>query len=40
MIGTTRQTVTTTLGQLEREGLLVMDHHKIHIIGSELLARV
>lgn len=40
MIGTTRQTVTTTLGQLEREGLLAIDQHKIHITGSELLARV
>ena len=39
MIGTTRQTVTTTLGQLEREGLLSVDHHKIHITGSELLAK-
>lgn len=40
MIGTTRQTVTTTLGQLEREGLLTIDHHKIHITGSDLLAQV
>lgn len=40
MIGTTRQTVTTTLGQLEREGLLAIDRHKIHITGSELLAQV
>jgi len=40
MIGTTRQTVTTTLGQLEREGLLAIDCHKIHITGSELLAQV
>lgn len=39
MIGTTRQTVTTTLGQLEREGLLSIDQHKIHITGSELLAQ-
>ncbi|MDP1681436.1 MAG: Crp/Fnr family transcriptional regulator [Burkholderiales bacterium] len=39
MIGTTRQTVTTTLGQLEREGLLAIDRHKIHITGSELLAQ-
>ncbi|MDP2056239.1 MAG: Crp/Fnr family transcriptional regulator [Thiobacillus sp.] len=40
MIGTTRQTVTTTLGQLERDGLLAIDRHKIHITGSELLAQV
>ncbi|MBT9612429.1 MAG: Crp/Fnr family transcriptional regulator [Burkholderiales bacterium] len=40
MIGTTRQTVTTTLGQLEREGLLSIDQHKIHITGSGLLAQV
>ncbi len=39
MIGTTRQTVTTTLGQLEREGLLTIEHHKIHITGSALLAQ-
>lgn len=38
MIGTTRQTVTTTLGQLERDGLLAIYRHKIHITGSELLA--
>lgn len=40
MIGTTRQTVTVTLNQLEREGLLKTDHHKIHITGSDLLAKV
>ena len=40
MIGTTRQTVTTTLGQLEREGLISIDQHKIHITGRELLAQV
>ncbi len=39
MIGTTRQTVTTTLGQLEREGLLAFNQHKIHITGSKLLAQ-
>lgn len=37
MIGTTRQTVTTTLAQLERDGLLAIQRHKIHITGSELL---
>ncbi len=40
MIGTTRQTVTTTLGQLEREGLLSIDHHKIHITDNDLLQQV
>ena len=40
MIGTTRQTVTTTLGQLECEGVLATDNHKIHITGSELLAQI
>lgn len=40
MIGSTRQTVTTTLSQLEREGLFTVDHHKIHITGSDLLAQV
>jgi len=37
MIGTTRQTVTTTLAQLERDGLLAIQRHKIHITGNELL---
>lgn len=40
MIGTSRQTVTSTLGHLEREGLLVIDQHKIHITGRELLAQI
>ena len=39
-VGTTRQTVTTTLGQLDREGLISIDQHKIHITGRELLAQV
>ena len=38
MIGTSRQTVTTTLGQLERDGLLAVYRHKIHITSSELLS--
>ncbi len=38
MIGTTRQTVTTTLGQLEREGLLAIHRHRIYITDSKLLA--
>lgn len=37
MIGTSRQTVTTTLGQLEHDGLLAIHRHKIHITDSELL---
>lgn len=40
MIGTSRQTVTSTLGHLEREGLLVIDQHRIHITGRELLAQI
>lgn len=34
MIGSTRQTVTTTLGQLEREGLLSIDEHRILLTGD------
>lgn len=37
MIGSTRQTVTTTLGQLERDGVLRIDDHKIHLIGDVLV---
>ncbi len=40
MTGTTRQTITLTMGQLEREGLIAIHHHKIHIISKELLAEV
>lgn len=40
MIGTTRQTITSTLGHLEREGLLAIDQHKIHITGKELLDQI
>jgi CRP/FNR family cyclic AMP-dependent transcriptional regulator len=37
MIGSTRQTVTSTLGQLERDGLPWIDDHKIHLTGDVLL---
>ena len=37
MIGSTRQTVTSTLGQLERDGLLRIDDHKIQLTGDVLL---
>ncbi len=40
MIGSTRQTVTTTLGQLERDGLLRIDEHKIHLTGDVLLSQL
>ncbi len=40
MIGTSRQTVTTILGQLERDGLLSFDRRTIHITSNELLAQV
>jgi len=40
MIGTTRQTVTTTLGQLEREGMITTDHHVISIIDKTLARRM
>ncbi len=39
MIGTTRQTVTTVLGQLEREAMIKMDHHMIYI-NQPLLGRM
>lgn len=34
MIGSTRQTVTSTLGQFEREGLLVVEGHRIVLTGE------
>jgi len=40
MIGTTRQTVTTMLGQLEREGMIKTEHHMISIVDKELLSRL
>ena len=40
MIGTTRQTVTTTLGQLERDGMIRIEHHVIYIVDKSLMRRV
>jgi len=40
MIGTTRQTVTTTLGQLEREGMIKTEHHVISIVNEKLISRL
>lgn len=40
MIGTTRQTVTTTLGQLERKGMIRIEHHVIYIVHESLMRRV
>jgi CRP/FNR family transcriptional regulator, cyclic AMP receptor protein len=40
MIGSTRQTVTSTLGQLERDGLLRIDDHKIQLTGDVLLSQL
>ena len=40
MIGTTRQTVTTTLGQLERESMIRIEHHVIYIVDKSLTSRV
>lgn len=38
MIGTTRQTVTSTLGLLEREGMIKTDHHVISIVDKALVS--
>ena len=40
MIGTTRQTVTTILGELEREGMIRIEHHVIYILDKSLMSRV
>ena len=40
MIGTTRQSVTTMLGQLEREGLIRIEHHVIYIVHETLMNQV
>lgn len=37
MVGTTRQTVTSALSQLKRQGVLSIDSHRIHIESKELL---
>ncbi len=38
MVGTTRQTATTALSRLKRQGVLSIDTHRIHIESEELLA--
>jgi CRP/FNR family transcriptional regulator len=38
MTGTSRQTVTTALSALKRQGVLSMDNHRIHIESEELLS--
>lgn len=38
MVGTSRQTVTSTLSALKRQGVLSMDNHRIHIESEELLS--
>lgn len=40
MIGATRQTVSTVLGQLEREALIKTEHHLIYIINDGLLGQL
>lgn len=37
MIGTSRQTVTSALSELKRQGVLSIDNHRIHIESEELL---
>jgi CRP-like cAMP-binding protein len=37
LIGSTRETVTLTLGQLQREGLIRIDRRRIYILNSERL---
>lgn len=37
MVGTTRQTVTSALSRLKRQGVLSIDTHRIHIESEELL---
>ena len=38
MVGTTRQTVTSTLSRLKRQGVLSIDTHRIDIESEELLS--
>jgi len=40
MVGTTRQTVTTTLSSLKRQGVLSIDNRRIHIESEELLSEL
>lgn len=38
MVGTSRQTVTSALGALRRQGVLSIDNRRIHIESEELLS--
>jgi CRP/FNR family transcriptional regulator len=38
MVGTTRQTVTSVLSRLKKQGVLSIDTHRIHIESEELLS--
>jgi len=40
MIGASRQTVTTTLGELRRKGVLRIEDHRLHISDLELLESI
>lgn len=40
MVGTTRQTVTSVLGQLQRQGLMTLENRRIHIDSLELLDEI
>jgi CRP-like cAMP-binding protein len=40
MVGTSRQTVTTILGELKRQGVLAIDNRRIHIESEELLNEI
>lgn len=40
MVGTTRQTVTSVLGQLKRQGLMSLEGRRIHIESVELLDEI
>lgn len=40
MVGTSRQTVTSTLSTLKKQGVLSIDNHRIHIESEELLTEM
>jgi len=40
MVGTSRQTVTSTLSTLKKQGVLSIDNHRIHIESEELLNEI
>lgn len=40
MVGTTRQTVTTTIGQFKRQGVLSIENHRIQIESEDLLTEI